>query len=590
MQFQPPYVLIPRCVPWDMFTRYLEAIGMRFPSHRIVVVESNPANLKRYAAGFDVIPYKGSRFLSEDMLRELPKSVAQQQCRAIVIPISNMDGSSFEQLFEFALKSAPISSYVLTPDLQLRTLSTGSSDVGLQNLERWNFGQTDAKNVDGPVAGSLHHQHMCNSGLMYAFGWLNGAAGKPFGVGEAGAEQPLESAESVCFDDASLEVGRPAPVLRVAVFLQPGFKGDTGLRFFYPSGKFVDIGPAKRIESASFAMGEVLTRYNECTQVRGLTRNQMARIDELFGQVLTDLNNNVISSARIVEERIFGVPAASPQVSLIIPVFKRYELLRHQLATFACDPFLLKQEIIFVLNSVESTDPADDPARCRMLLDRACRLEGISAKLLVTDSNCGYSKANNLAAELAHAPLLLLLNSDIMAGRCGWLEKLISVIEDDSRVGAVGALLRYPEGTIQHAGISWRREPIVDNAWVNTHPFKGMHPSLMPSSAIFDVPAITGACFLIRASDYKNFGMLDDGYIQGDYEDSDLCLRMRMAGKRIVCHNGVELYHLEGSSYSPASRQLAFRYNTLRHQAKWGKHIDGIMARSDVLCPHYPNP
>jgi len=140
-------------------------------------------------------------------------------------------------------------------------------------------------------------------------------------------------------------------------------------------------------------------------------------------------------------------------------------------------------------------------------------------------------------------------------------------------IGIVGARLLYPDGSVQHVALDWRREPSCDNQLINIHPYKGMHPSLVPEQGVAEVAAVTAACMLIRREEYMRLGMLDTGFIRGDCEDSDFCLRVSAAGYRIVCDNTAELYHLEGASYRPEARRMLFHYNTARQEKRWGATI-----------------
>ena len=91
------------------------------------------------------------------------------------------------------------------------------------------------------------------------------------------------------------------------------------------------------------------------------------------------------------------------------------------------------------------------------------------------------------------------------------------------------------------------------------------------------MPAVTGACMMIAASLYAQLGGLRGRYIQGDYEDSDLCLRLRDMGHESWYLPDVELYHLEGQSYPSSERQLTTEYNKWLHTSIWHEAIAGLM-------------
>jgi GT2 family glycosyltransferase len=92
------------------------------------------------------------------------------------------------------------------------------------------------------------------------------------------------------------------------------------------------------------------------------------------------------------------------------------------------------------------------------------------------------------------------------------------------------------------------------------------------------VPILSGACLMIDRRLYEEFGGLSGVYVQGDYEDSDLCLKLSEKGYENWYTACAELYHLEGQSYLPDRRRPANRYNMWLHSHLWGDRIAEIMA------------
>jgi GT2 family glycosyltransferase len=74
---------------------------------------------------------------------------------------------------------------------------------------------------------------------------------------------------------------------------------------------------------------------------------------------------------------------------------------------------------------------------------------------------------------------------------------------------------------------------------------------------------------LISTDLYRELGGLSGQYIRGDYEDSDLCLRLRQMGREAWYLPDVELYHLEGQSYPTKERELTSEYNKWLHTHTW---------------------
>ncbi len=276
-----------------------------------------------------------------------------------------------------------------------------------------------------------------------------------------------------------------------------------------------------------------------------------------------------------------GQPAAEPDVSVIVPLYRQVDLLEQQLAQFVDDPELARADLVYVLDSPE------DAARLRPLAHHLFRLYRLPFRLAVLRRNGGYSNANNLGAELARGRLLLLLNSDVIPARPGWLGELVRFYDETDGIGALAPMLLYEDESIQHAGMYFHRMT-DEGTWSNEHFFKGLHRTLPAANVTRPVPAVTGACLMIAADLYRELGGLRGSYVQGDFEDSDLCLRLSAAGYTNWYLPSVALYHLEGQSYPSSERELATRYNRWLHSDRWGAQIELAAAGRDLSAPRQP--
>ena len=116
-----------------------------------------------------------------------------------------------------------------------------------------------------------------------------------------------------------------------------------------------------------------------------------------------------------------------------------------------------------------------------------------------------------------------------------------------------------------------RREEL--GIWINHHPRMGLAPTLDPHKQMTTVPAVTGACLMVRRKDFDSLAGWDTGYLIGDFEDSDLCLKLRDAGFSIGYLPDVELTHLERQSFKLLGegdfRTYVVILNATRHQNRW---------------------
>ena len=114
--------------------------------------------------------------------------------------------------------------------------------------------------------------------------------------------------------------------------------------------------------------------------------------------------------------------------------------------------------------------------------------------------------------------------------------------------------------------------------WINHHVLKGLSVDL-DSPEVRDVQCLTGACLLLRRADFECVDGWDTGYLIGDFEDSDLCFKLRQQGLRMLYVPQVQLTHLERQSIkqigSDDYRMRVTIFNAVRHQTRWGMSTNG---------------
>lgn len=297
---------------------------------------------------------------------------------------------------------------------------------------------------------------------------------------------------------------------------------------------------------------------------------------ELLDRCLTPAAERLhrVASAEPLEIEVLriGAPVAKPKVSLVIPLYRNLRFLRHQISAFARDPMLREAEVIYVLDSPEQRTEAEH------LLRGICGLTGLPVTLVLHGRNAGYATACNSGAAAATAPTLLMLNSDVVPDVPGWLAPMQARLAADERLGCVGPKLLFDDGSLQHAGLYFARGPGDD--WYNCHYFKGFPRHYPAADQARDVPGVTGAAMLMRRSAWDEVGGFSAGYIVGDYEDSDLCLRLRQAGYGILYEPAAELFHFERQSiaqHGGYAGTVAAAYNRRLHHRKWASTIASLM-------------
>jgi O-antigen biosynthesis protein len=271
----------------------------------------------------------------------------------------------------------------------------------------------------------------------------------------------------------------------------------------------------------------------------------------------------------------YGSPGDSPEVSVIVPLYGRVDFLEHQLAQFVHDPAMRAVDLVYVL---------DSPQLERMLRDYSAQLFHLYRmpfRVVMLEHSCGFAAANNAGIRESRGSLLLLLNSDVMPARPGWLSKMVEFYKRTENIGALGVKLLYPDQSLQHAGMFFDlpTDTALAGLWRNVHYFKGFQRDLPAANVTRSVPAVTGACLMIAKDLYERVGGFSDAYVQGDHEDSDLCLQLIEEGHENWYLPEVELYHLEGQSYPSAARGAMALYNRWLHTRRRGELIEAAMTR-----------
>ncbi|QNJ07659.1 beta-glycosyltransferase/ family 2 [Synechococcus sp. Minos11] len=163
-----------------------------------------------------------------------------------------------------------------------------------------------------------------------------------------------------------------------------------------------------------------------------------------------------------------------------------------------------------------------------------------------SDLPYSYSQRINQAAAAARGEFLLQLNDDTELLEPGAIGSMLAHAQE-TNIGVVGALLLYPGGRVQHAGVA------VDNlaprhAWVGCWP-KRLPPGLLAAARQFQ--AVTAAVSLCSAELWQQLGGLRDD-LPINYGDVDFCLRARQRGHAVVLDPASRWTHFESASRSTA--------------------------------------
>lgn len=226
-------------------------------------------------------------------------------------------------------------------------------------------------------------------------------------------------------------------------------------------------------------------------------------------------------------ERVAG------KVSVIVPYKGRRQLLEQCMEAVRHGGYA-NADVVLVNNGRESGWAHD------------C-MRGLRGVVAECPGRFNFSALCNAGIRQSDGEFVLLLNND--TSWCGgeWLKEMVREMDDPS-VGAVGNLLLYPDGTVQHAGIALGFGVGAGHLYrYYRRDARGYHDTLRVARDCF---AVTGACMLVRRASLNDVGGGLDESLPVDFNDVLLCAQLWRCGWRVVWTPRSQLIHAESQSRS----------------------------------------
>lgn len=223
-------------------------------------------------------------------------------------------------------------------------------------------------------------------------------------------------------------------------------------------------------------------------------------------------------------------------VSLIIPTYNGYEITKQAIDSILSKTIYQNFEILLVDNN------SNDPIAVKYF-EEIANHEKVT--LLRYPYPFNYSAINNFAAKHAKGSILGLINNDIEVINSEWLTEMVSHAQRKD-IGCVGAMLYYPNDTIQHAGVIIGIQGVANHS--HKH-FERNHPGYFRRlQVVQNFSAVTAACLLVKKAIFNEVNGLNEKDLAIAFNDIDFCLKVQKAGYRNLWTPYAELYHHESVS------------------------------------------
>lgn len=269
-------------------------------------------------------------------------------------------------------------------------------------------------------------------------------------------------------------------------------------------------------------------------------------------QELVDANFTLIDWRRELSR-----PRVPGRISIVVPTFRRVGITEAMIRSLLERTGHGDFEVILVDNG----SPVETWRELRGVfrgIDPRLRLMRAPMPLM-------FAVGSNWGAAAATGDILVFMNNDMVVEDPDWLTALTAPFVSAPNVGICGARLLYEDRTVQHGGIEF---PPQSNFPYHLH--EGLPENAPEPQKTSDVPAVTGACLAIRASDWAKLRGFNPLYVNG-CEDLDLCLRMQhVLARRVVYVGSSTVIHHEGKT--PGRGRATF-HNRMIFVGLWGERI-----------------
>ena len=254
-------------------------------------------------------------------------------------------------------------------------------------------------------------------------------------------------------------------------------------------------------------------------------------------------------------------PDPQPSVVIVIPTRDRVALLRQCVDSILSRTTYANYRIAIVDNG--SVEPETFEYLSQATQDPR-------VQVIAYPKPFNYSAINNFAVAAVPSEIVALVNNDIEVISPDWLETMVAhALRPD--VGAVGAMLYYPDDTVQHAGVTVGFGGVAGHAFSGAP--RGSDGYMGRMRLTGQATAVTAACLLVRRQVWDEVGGLDED-LPVAFNDVDFCLRIAARGYRNIWTPEAELYHHESATRGyedTPEKQRRFQGEVAFMQERWGE-------------------
>lgn len=187
-------------------------------------------------------------------------------------------------------------------------------------------------------------------------------------------------------------------------------------------------------------------------------------------------------------------------------------------------------------------------------------------KLVLNQTNLGFSAGNNTGLAAASGDYLVMLNNDTVVTR-GWLLTLLRHFQADAQLGLLGP-------ATNHIG-NESKVPVAYDT-IEQMPAAARRYTLPHMGQLYPMKTLAFFCVMLPRAVYEKVGPMDENFGRGFFEDDDYSRRIEQQGLHLACADDVLVHHRLSASFDKVDngeRQALFERNKAYYESKWGPWV-----------------
>ena len=201
------------------------------------------------------------------------------------------------------------------------------------------------------------------------------------------------------------------------------------------------------------------------------------------------------------------------------------------------------------------------------------------ARIIRFDYNAGYIRACNSAIPLVKSPITVFMNNDVLL-ESGAVATALQRFTTTPHTGAVGGKIVRTNGMLQEAGCIIWRDGTTEGY------LRDGDPNCPEANFVREVDFCSGVFLAVNTKLLQSLGGFDTLFEPAYFEDTDLCIRIAIAGYKVIYDPGIVVIHVEHGSSDPLAASATMTRSQPIFKKKHAGYLSSRLPRHSSLSVH----